>query len=410
MNPYDYDNIRHVQVELTANCNAMCPACDRWVDKKQAELKGLEEGAINPTIAPFQGSKGHMKMEAFANLFTKDFTPRLNVVEYNGTWGDFMLHPDVNNLTEYLIKVKGEHTGWEVATNGGLHNEDWWIQQAEYQKQFYRPHSRFIFGIDGIDDQTHQLYRRGVNFDKLIRNAKAFIDAGGRAAWQWLEFKHNAHQTETARQMAKDLGFSQFLARGNRGKKLVAQKVVQNLQNDNDVVNRAVIETPTSKKQEKRLKYKEEQKRSLVYDVGNQIMSDNVQEKVSKYSSENEYRDKTYVSCRWGKMKKINVEFNGLVHPCCHLNHYMNDWRSQWESTLFHGKEYEVLTSKYEDNFNNLYHHTIDEILSHDFYTKDLYDSWKNTTKDLNNPKLNACIDNCGEATSSIQVFEVQKL
>ena len=27
-----------------------------------------------------------------------------------------------------------------------------------------------------------------------------------------------------------------------------------------------------------------------------------------------------------------------------------------------------------------------------------------------NNPKLNACIDNCGEATSNIQVFEVQKL
>ena len=109
-------------------------------------------------------------------------------------------------------------------------------------------------------------------------------------------------------------------------------------------------------------------------------------------------------------MKKINVEFNGLVHPCCHLNHYMNDWRSQWESTLLHGKEYEVLTSKYEDNFNNLYHHRIDEILSHDFYKKDLYESWNNTTKDLNNPKLNACIDNCGEATSNIQVFEVQKL
>ena len=410
MNPYDYENIRHVQVELTANCNAMCPACDRWIDKKESQKTGLEEGAINPTIAPYQGSKGHMKFEAFTNLFTGNFTPRLNVIEYNGTWGDFMLHPDVFKFTEYLTTVKGPTTGWEVATNGGLHNEDWWTRIAEYQHEFYRPNSRVIFGIDGTDDQTHQLYRRGVDFNKLIRNAKAFIKAGGRASWQWLEFDHNAHQTETAKQMAKDLGFEQFLARSNRGKRLIAQNIVQNLDNSNEEVNKAVINTPTSKKQEKRLKYKEEQKRSIVYDVDNQIMSDNVQDKVSKYSSENDYRDKTCISCRWGSMRKINVEFNGLVHPCCHLNHYMNGWKSQWQSTLFHGKEYEVLTSKYEDNFNNLYHHTIDEILSHDFYTKDLYDSWNNTTKDLNNPKLNACIDICGEATSDIQVFEVHKL
>ena len=113
------------------------------------------------------------------------------------------------------MTVKGEKTGWEVATNGGLHNEDWWTKIAEYQQQFYRPNSRVIFGIDGTDDQTHQLYRRGVNFDKLIRNAKAFIKAGGRASWQWLEFDHNTHQTETAKQMAQYLGFEQFLARSN---------------------------------------------------------------------------------------------------------------------------------------------------------------------------------------------------
>ena len=120
MNPHDYENIRPVQVELTANCNARVPACDRWIDKKESRKTGLEEGAINPFKDPL-GSKGHMKMEAFANLFTGNFTPRLNVVEYNGTWGDFMLQlHDVFKFTEYLTTVKGPTTGWEVATHGGL--------------------------------------------------------------------------------------------------------------------------------------------------------------------------------------------------------------------------------------------------------------------------------------------------
>jgi MoaA/NifB/PqqE/SkfB family radical SAM enzyme len=410
MNLYDYENIRHVQVELTANCNAMCPGCDRFIDTKTADKQNLEAGELNPTIKPFQGRRGHMEFRAFKNLFTPNFTPRLDVVEYNGTWGDFMLHPDVFKFTEYLTTVKGPTTGWEVATNGGLHDEAWWQEVARYQHEFYRPNSRVIFGIDGVDDESHQMYRRGVNFDKLIRNAKAFIDAGGRAAWQWIEFDHNAHLTDQAMDMAVDLGFEQFLARSNRASRLVAQKVVSNLENNGSEVNRVVIKTPTSEKQKKRLKYKNNVDGTLVYGIDNQIMSENVEKKVSKYSSESEYRDKTCITCRWGSARKINVEFNGLVHPCCHLNHYMSGWRDQWVSTALHGKEYEVLTSKYEDEFNNLYHHKIDEILSHDFYKKDLYDSWKNTTKNLNNPKLNACIDNCGEATSDIQVFEVHKL
>ena len=190
--------------------------------------------------------------------------------------------------------------------------QDWWTKIAEYQQQFYRPNSRVIFGIDGTDDQTHQLYRRGVDFNKLIRNAKAFIKAGGRASWQWLEFDHNTHQTETAKQMAQDLGFEQFLARSNRGKKLIAQNIVENLDKSSEQINRAVINTPTSKKQEKRLKYKEEQKRSIVYDVDNQIMSDNVQDKVSKYSSENEYRNKTCISLGGVPEKDPTLSPNGL--------------------------------------------------------------------------------------------------
>ena len=43
-------------------------------------------------------------------------------------------------------------------------------------------------------------------------NAKAFIDEGGIAEWQYLKFKHNEHQVEEARKMAEDIGFDKFVA------------------------------------------------------------------------------------------------------------------------------------------------------------------------------------------------------
>ena len=49
------------------------------------------------------------------------------------------------------------------------------------------------------------------NFDKIIKNAKAFIDAGGFAKWHMLVFEHNEQtQVEEARQMAQHPGFKTF--------------------------------------------------------------------------------------------------------------------------------------------------------------------------------------------------------
>ena len=51
---------------------------------------------------------------------------------------------------------------------------------------------KVTFGIDGLQDTNH-LYRISTNFDKIIKNAKAFIDAGGFAKWHMLVFEHNEH-------------------------------------------------------------------------------------------------------------------------------------------------------------------------------------------------------------------------
>ena len=44
-----------------------------------------------------------------------------------------------------------------------------------------------------------------------MRNAQYFIEAGGRATWKMIRFKHNEHQIEQAKQLSQTLGFVDFI-------------------------------------------------------------------------------------------------------------------------------------------------------------------------------------------------------
>jgi hypothetical protein len=66
-----------------------------------------------------------------------------------------------------------------------------------------------IFGIDGLED-THGVYRVGTDFKQILKNAKAFIDAGGIAEWVFIKFKHNEHQVDEAKALADSIGFQRF--------------------------------------------------------------------------------------------------------------------------------------------------------------------------------------------------------
>ena len=85
----------------------------------------------------------------------------------------------------------------------------------------------------------------------------------------------------------------------------------------------------------------------------------------------------------------INVEFNGMVHPCCHMNVYMNRlWRDKGLSDDYHVMQKDL---GYEDNWNNLNYHTLQDILQHPYYTNDLEESWDADRL----PRLKECKDNC---------------
>jgi sulfatase maturation enzyme AslB (radical SAM superfamily) len=91
-------------------------------------------------------------------------------------------------------------------TNGAIQNTFWW---HEIGRLFNQPRDYVVFSIDGLED-TNSVYRKGVNWTKLMQNSQAFIEAGGLAHWDMLIYQHNEHQVDEARQLSSQLGFKEF--------------------------------------------------------------------------------------------------------------------------------------------------------------------------------------------------------
>ena len=84
------------------------------------------------------------------------------------------------------------------------------IKVKENGDLYYEEHGfKAWFGIDGLEDTNH-IYRRNVDWDRLQKNFRAYIKAGGDAGWQFIVFPWNEHQIEEARQRSLDEGFATF--------------------------------------------------------------------------------------------------------------------------------------------------------------------------------------------------------
>jgi len=184
----DDRDIKILQLEPTDVCQAACPACSRETD-----------------IGFDKTQKNHLTIDQISRYFDNQKIKNLDKMYMCGLYGDPAAGKHTLDIYQYFRQVNPKIT-LGMNTNGALQNTKWWQQIG---RLFNHTEDYVVFSIDGLSDTNH-VYRVGVNWQKLMDNVKAFIQAGGRAHWDMLVWRHNEHQVEQCETLAKNLGFYWF--------------------------------------------------------------------------------------------------------------------------------------------------------------------------------------------------------
>lgn len=355
----DLSQLTFFQVDQTSHCNLRCPQCAR-----------THAGGVNPDLPLTQ-----LTLDDYTTIFDVNLLarmPNLKNFTFSGNYGDAAASNTLKPALQYLRKNKVP--SFSVMTNGSLRTPDWWRDLALVMDSKY---DKVVFAIDGLED-TNSTYRVNSNWQTIIENAKAYIDAGGKARWDFLVFEHNAHQVEAAKTIAKQMGFFEFaIKKTNRfindqnyrsGKASFTQSVsVQK--------NQYTIEVP---QQDTRYAAKS---------------TSNFEKIVEKHGSWNEYINKTKISClyrKWGH--GLFLDFEARLWPCTWLAspiYHYGETNSQ-------KKQIQQLFERYGSDFNNIRKHGFWNVFNHKWFQSELVTSWENKVDD-SVAKLLTCGRTCGE-------------
>lgn len=191
---FPFSELKSIHLEITTRCQASCPMCNR----------NYRGGMSNPNLVLADWS-----VADFQKVLPSKVLEQLEGLYFCGNLGDPIVNNDLIQMCD-IAATANPNIILRIHTNGGARNHEWWQNLAEVMPK----HHVVIFGIDGLED-THHLYRIGTTYENVIKNAKAFIAAGGTAEWVFIKFKHNEHQVDEARRRAKELGFDRFTVKNS---------------------------------------------------------------------------------------------------------------------------------------------------------------------------------------------------
>lgn len=186
---FKYEELKDLHLEITSRCQASCPMC----------LRNHHGGQPNKLLQLHDWS-----LKDFKNRISVDLLNQLTGFYFCGNLGDPIINDNLISMIKYAVDINPD-LYVRVHTNGGARSDLWWKDLANVLPQNHL----VIFSLDGLSD-THSIYRIGTNFNNVLSNAKNFISNGGKAEWSFIKFKHNQHQTDEARSLARKIGFKSF--------------------------------------------------------------------------------------------------------------------------------------------------------------------------------------------------------
>jgi MoaA/NifB/PqqE/SkfB family radical SAM enzyme len=248
-----------------------------------------------------------------------------------------------------------------VSTNGGMKSPNWWQKLATALGS----NSEITFAIDGLED-TNDIYRVNVSWSKVMNNARAFIDAGGNARWQYIVFDHNQHQVDDACKLAEKLGFTSFTMRPSHRFKVDEFLGVDGRFGRDNIA----IKPPTNEK--------------FVHKVMFFKKNEYVKPGSEKWFINS---NDTKINCWVKEAGSIYIDYKGRILPCCFLSggifvrrgkHWPDGWDDLWNN--------------YGDDKVNLHNHSWDKIINSEFFNR-LQQSWNKTWPD----RIITCAGTCSE-------------
>tara|TARA_B110000238_G_C16135019_1_gene443236 strand:+ start:2389 stop:3429 length:1041 start_codon:yes stop_codon:yes gene_type:complete len=345
------EKIKKIELEITSDCNAACPGCARTLNKDILQVTSftLEDlKRIFPTTN---------------HIADKEF-------KFCGVLGDPAIHPQFADMIEYLLQHGGRTS---ISTNGAVGSVDMWRRIGNLAQQY---HKMFFIQwcIDGHRETNH-IYRVNTKWNVLERNINAFCETVGeytaRAQWVFIVFDHNEHELDIAKQHAERLGFKFATRTGMRNS---YNNWVAELGKKNNKQKKVI--TTTGDKEHKR--------KDEVYKLDKLIANNEVDNSIINT-----------ISCKYVHEGEVFIGSNLSMWPCCFL----------YDSKFKNRENIVEKLSEYNDGWNSLKEHSIEEIMQHPWYDKVLEESWNPT----HNKHMNRCIRTCAYNKAYQNVLVEQK-
>lgn len=184
-------DIKVLHLEPTDVCQAACALCARETDP-----------------AFDKNRQHHLDIDQVLDVFDAAQIAKLDKMFMCGNYGDPAAGRYTLDLYREFRRINPDIV-LGMNTNGAIQSTVWWFELARILNQ---SRDFVVFSIDGLESTNH-VYRKNVNWNKVMQNTLAFIDAGGSAHWDMLVYRHNQDQVEACEQLARDMGFRWFRAK-----------------------------------------------------------------------------------------------------------------------------------------------------------------------------------------------------
>ena len=378
---YKADTITTVHLEVTERCNASCPQCAR----------NINGGEVNPQL-----HDAELSLDDVKTILKPAFIKQLKRLYMCGNYGDPISARDTLEIFEY-IRSHNAKMQLSFHTNASAKTPEWWSKlPSAMGKSHY-----VVFSVDGLEDTNH-LYRQGTVWKNIMRNAEAFIAAGGRARWDFIVFGHNEHQVDKARELAESMGFEKFnVKKSNRffsntrgavkadhqaGNRKGAETQMLSMPKNPEYQNAALkqLESLSKDKGEIKMDFI-----STVAELEGKMGAQKFNLDPSKKKDMEKYWDSVEVKCKVAEEKSIYITAEGYLQPCCWTAGQMYVW--YWKQRG--GQIWDAIDQAGIETLD-LRLHDINDVINGRFIQEVIPDSWNKPS--CAEGKLAVCAKTCG--------------